>query len=144
MSTLLPGLRRKKVRGIELYAGKIRGDLHAASALRILDKGDTLQVPKTRTGDETVVVPRGVAKLTPICVNRIPDTLGGAEVHCGSVHRENPSRGKTPGGNLKEAVAVQRNPVVKDAPGIMSGEIEEAVVGEVDQGFSARHRARRD
>ena len=136
MSTLLPGLRRKKVGGIELYAGEIRGDLHAASAARVLDKGDSLQVPKTRTSDETVVVPRGKAQLIPICVNRIPNASSGAEVHRGSVHRENPSRGETPSGDLQKAAAVQRDPVAENASRVMSGEIEEAVVGEVDQCFS--------
>ena len=136
MSTLLPGLRGKKVGGIELYPGEIRGDLHTAAALRVLDKGDFLQVPKTRTSGETMVVPQGKTKLIPICVNRIPDAPAGAEVHRGSVHGENPSRGETPGGDLQKAVTVQRDLMVKDAPGIVPGEIEEAVVGEVDQGFS--------
>ena len=102
MSTLFPGLRGKKVGGIELYAGEIRGDLHAASAPRILDKGDFLQASGFRIGDKTVVVPRSVAKLIPICVNRISDAPAGTEVHRGSVHRENPSRRETPGGDLQK------------------------------------------
>ena len=82
-----------------------------------------------------MVVPRGVAQLIPICVNRIPDAPLGAEVHRGSVYRENPSRGETPGRDLQKATAIQCDPMVEDAPGIVSGEIEEAVVREVDQGF---------
>ena len=127
MSAAFSRLYRKKVGGIELDAGEIRGDLHTAAALRILDKGDFFQASGLGTGNETMVIPRSKAQLIPIRVNRIPDASSGAEVHRGSVHRENPSRGETPGRDLQKAAAVQRDPVVENASRVMSGEIKEAV-----------------
>ena len=103
--------------------------------MRILNKRDFLQLSGFSTGDETVVIPCGETQLVPIRIDPIPDAPAGVKIHSGSGHRENPPSGETPGRYFQEAATVQCDPVVEDTAGIVPGEIEKAVVGEIDEGF---------
>src|SRR6266508_358617 len=124
----------EKVARVELDARLGRGHIERAPRRRILDARGVTERPRRSVDHPVVIVAGAVAELRMVRVDAGANRDRLAEVEWRAINRRELARGNERGIEGREAVRIERELVTEDVAAAVAGEVEETVLGQVDDG----------
>ena len=121
------------VAGVELHARLGRRDVERAAARRLDDAARRDAAPAAAVQDEVVIVAAAAANLLVVGVDARADRRRLPEVERRAGDRRELAGRDQRGVDRREAIGVERQPVLQDVAASFAGQVEVAVLRQVDR-----------